>query len=420
MTEYSPTTHGDLADHLRGRGVLSHVEDVTALANEGALHCPHCDQPVHADNWRKHHETKHSDLPFTEFHVHYAAQHDAPTQLPVSVLVTDGGTQSRSLIDLARVNEYAERMTEGDVFPALVVFYDGSRYHLADGFHRVSAAKQAKIGTLPCDIRQGTQRDAIWYSTGANARHGLPRTPQDKRRAVQRLLDDPEWSVLSDREIARHCVVSHGFVSNIRKEVSVHDGQIAPAPTRTVTRNGTVYEQKVRTKPALREDAPNHVQEAVEGGDLGTSQGNQLTAELSTVSTLVRQIAHKYGVTDVETIRLLKRLDAAKAETVEVVLASGYIQIADDEDAVHITAPAAQLEKAIAQRAEHHRKIAGQAKPQPEDGKYAYVVLALPYRMSADEIAKTVNGYKLLAVGDYANGAKLALQNVAGWKWVAK
>lgn len=45
-------------------------------------------------------------------------------------------------------------------------------------------------------------RDAILYSCGANDRHGLRRTNEDKRRAVKKSLEDPEWSGWSSNKIA--------------------------------------------------------------------------------------------------------------------------------------------------------------------------------------------------------------------------
>ena len=39
---------------------------------------------------------------------------------------------------------------------------------------------------------------------------------EDKRRAVMTLLNDPEWSAWSDREIARQCRVSDKTVGHLR------------------------------------------------------------------------------------------------------------------------------------------------------------------------------------------------------------
>jgi hypothetical protein len=134
---------------------------------------------------------------------------------------TDGATQSRESLDVATVAEYADAMANGAAFPAVVVFYDGQSYWLADGFHRVAAAKQSGMAEIDADVRQGSRRDAILLSVGANSSHGLRRTNADKRRAVMTLLNDEEWSRWSDREIARRCVVSHVTVKNYRDEISL-------------------------------------------------------------------------------------------------------------------------------------------------------------------------------------------------------
>jgi hypothetical protein len=99
------------------------------------------------------------------------------------------------------------------------VFYDGSDYWLADGFHRVEAAKSLGLVEIAADIRQGTRRDAVLYSVGANTSHGLRRTNEDKRRTVMMLLNDEEWRGWSDNRIAQLCGVSQPFVSSMRSSL---------------------------------------------------------------------------------------------------------------------------------------------------------------------------------------------------------
>ena len=144
------------------------------------------------------------------------------TELEVKFIKLDGGTQARAGIDRETVNEYVEALRESDStwpFPPVIVYHDGDAYWLADGFHRITAARQHGRFVCEADVRQGTQRDAILHAAGANAEHGLRRTPEDKRRAVLRLLEDAEWGRWSDREIARRCKVSPTFVGGVRKEL---------------------------------------------------------------------------------------------------------------------------------------------------------------------------------------------------------
>lgn len=127
----------------------------------------------------------------------------------------DGGTQARVQLNLQAVEDYRNAIAEGRALPPITVFFDGSDFWLADGFHRWHA--QDDKAAVQADVRSGTRRDAILYACGANANHGLQRSNEDKRRAVAIMLADAEWSAMSDRDIAKHCAVSHTFVSNLRK-----------------------------------------------------------------------------------------------------------------------------------------------------------------------------------------------------------
>ena len=142
--------------------------------------------------------------------------------LSLSKIRIDCGTQSRTKIDDLVVAQYSEAIKSGVTFPNVVVFHDGLEYYLADGFHRFLATKAAGSPGIACEVINGTLRDALLYSNGANGEHGLQRSNADKRNVVIRMLQDIEWSDWSDREIAKHCHVSHVFVGNIRKELGMN------------------------------------------------------------------------------------------------------------------------------------------------------------------------------------------------------
>jgi hypothetical protein len=135
------------------------------------------------------------------------------------------GAQARVKIRGEVVRHYAAAMTaqqaEGGVrFPPVVLFTDGQQLWLADGWHRVLAARRAGLTEIAADVRPGTERDALLHSVSANSAHGLPRTNADKRKAVSLLLADSEWSQWSDREIGRHCQVDHTVVGRMRRTLS--------------------------------------------------------------------------------------------------------------------------------------------------------------------------------------------------------
>lgn len=102
-------------------------------------------------------------------------------------------------------------------------------------------ALKAGFTDFPAEVHKGSERDAVLYSVGANATHGLPRTNEDKRKAVTMLLTDAEWSEWGDNEIARQCKVSGTFVGTIRKSLSSNE----PKTTRKFKRGGKTHTQNV-------------------------------------------------------------------------------------------------------------------------------------------------------------------------------
>jgi hypothetical protein len=143
----------------------------------------------------------------------------------------------------------AEQIGEGGLrFPPVILFTDGGDFHwLGDGFHRVFAVRKAGLSEIAAEVRAGTQRDAVLFGIGANSAHGLPRSNADKRHAVALLLADPEWSQWNDREIARRIQVGNGFVSRMRRSLSVLGAQIGE---RKVRRGESVYEMNVNPTKA--------------------------------------------------------------------------------------------------------------------------------------------------------------------------
>ena len=141
-------------------------------------------------------------------------------RISIAKINRDGGTQQRVKLNHETVAEYAEAMKAGDKFPPVSLTYDGTNYWLTDGFHTTEAAWSIGDKFIDALVVRGTQRDAILASVAVNANHGLRRTNADKRRAVTTLLEDKEWKLWSDREIARRCKVHHSTVAKIRQELT--------------------------------------------------------------------------------------------------------------------------------------------------------------------------------------------------------
>ena len=147
-------------------------------------------------------------------------------QIPIASLRLDGGTQIRQARSEETIADYAEKMRAGEVFPPVVAYYDGAEYWLADGFQRVMARGLTGASTIDVDVRPGTQRDAILFACGANEEHGSRRTNEDKRKAVETLLADPEWSTKSSEWIADVCRVGPTLVRRIKSESTVSSRKV--------------------------------------------------------------------------------------------------------------------------------------------------------------------------------------------------
>jgi len=139
-----------------------------------------------------------------------------PKTLKLDQIRIDGGTQPRTCIDDDVVAEYAELYGAGVPLPPVTVFFDGAAYWLADGFHRYWARKRIERDNVLADVQEGTQRDAVLFSVGANSDHGLRRKPGDRKKAVEMLLGDAKWRQWSNCEIGRRCNVSETYVRRIK------------------------------------------------------------------------------------------------------------------------------------------------------------------------------------------------------------
>ncbi len=163
-------------------------------------------------------------------------------QLRIDQIRMDGGTQPRTRLSSATIDEYAQAMMDGMIFPPVEVYHDGIEYWLADGFHRVQAALKADMTVIEAAITQGTVADAQWHSFSANKAHGLQRTNEDKEQAVRAALRHTKAAGLSDREIARHLGVHGTTVGKYRAEM-VSSAEIQQIDTRTVSRGDSSYKQ---------------------------------------------------------------------------------------------------------------------------------------------------------------------------------
>ena len=173
------------------------------------------------------------------------------------------GAQVRTDLDFETVQAYAERMGEGVEFPPIIVFSDGEKKHLADGFHRVEAARDCGFLDIEAMVEEGTARDALWYALGANNAHGLRMTRADVRKAIGLALQ--EFPDRSSREIARQIGCDHKTVEAARRTQET-GGEIPHVDAR-VGADGKSY-------PVRREPEPEPVEDAEPEGAEETEQAD--------------------------------------------------------------------------------------------------------------------------------------------------
>ena len=144
-------------------------------------------------------------------------QFEAPS-LPLAAIRVDWTINARATVRREVSLDYAEALKAGARFPPVIVFYDGETYWLADGFHRYVAYEIAGITDIPVEIRLGTPRAAALFSVTANRLHGVRPTRSDRRRAIVRMLEDPEWARWSDQQIASLCGAPLDMVRDLRRD----------------------------------------------------------------------------------------------------------------------------------------------------------------------------------------------------------
>lgn len=332
-------------------------------ARREAFECPACFKSVHPSNWGIHCKMEHAGeiVPVS-------------VELPISLIRRDGSTQTRVVTDEEVVNEYADDMRDDQVFPPVDVYYDGDTYWLADGFHRVSAVEKIGKTAICADIKVGAQRDALFAALAANQKRGLHRKNADKRYAVRRMLEDPEWRGWSDRAIADHVGVSKNLVRKQRQELfptnNGHEGQIAVK----VQRGDSLYVMNTsnigkrdqssapatnsddtpeRIAPALPDDAPNTLRLAVDVGTVSRRDALEILRLVAWFPEGDREPIIRLCMDSVEKVQILRRLQQSmdyegSSRTYEGIISTGGFDYGDvwcnfKQDSVEIITQALQV-----------------------------------------------------------------------------
>jgi len=180
-----------------------------------------------------------------------------------------GGTQARIKTTDEAVDSYADEMSQGTVFPPIVVYFDGATHWLADGFHRFLAAKRIERPTITAEIHPGGRTDALRHALGANATNGVYRNNADKRNAVEVALE--ECPDRANPVIAEMCRVSAELVRRCRSQMT-QLGKI-DQPGRVTGRDGKEYPAAIERQPRGQTGKSSSDESSGGGGGGGFSKG---------------------------------------------------------------------------------------------------------------------------------------------------
>ena len=157
--------------------------------------------------------------------------------MKIKIEELDLSLQTRAGTDAETIDNYAEAMADGAQFPEVTVFTDGTHYWLADGFHRVMAAKQNGRTAIAADVRKGTADDAVVFGGTANNRQGRRPTRADVQHFLQMVWDRREaifGGTPTGGNLAERCGVSKRTGENFVRE---RLAEMPKAPLRSTAQN---------------------------------------------------------------------------------------------------------------------------------------------------------------------------------------
>ncbi|MFB2835989.1 hypothetical protein, partial [Floridanema evergladense] len=144
--------------------------------------------------------------------------------LPISQIELHSDLQPRFGLNRETVEQYVQRLENGERPLPIEVFLIDGRYVCADGFHRIESARIFGEQNIRANIIIGSWAEAKMFAATANTRHGLPLINKERWRATELYLDAldelPEGDTRkkeNSRDIAKKCGVSHTYITELRQ-----------------------------------------------------------------------------------------------------------------------------------------------------------------------------------------------------------
>ena len=133
----------------------------------------------------------------------------------------DQSTQCRAEMRQEVIDEYAAEMGQGTAFPPIDVYGTKEKCWIADGWHRVMAARELQLSMIDATVHHGGRTEAVKHALKANREHGCRRTAGDVARAIE--VAYREFPASTQQQIADMVGCARSHVSTIRKELVTAD-----------------------------------------------------------------------------------------------------------------------------------------------------------------------------------------------------
>jgi len=144
--------------------------------------------------------------------------------LPINQIELHSDLQPRFGLNRETVEQYVQRLENGERPLPIEVFLIDGRYVCADGFHRIESARIFGGQNIRANITKGSWAEAKMFAASANTRHGLPLINKERFRAAELYLDAldelPDGDTRkkeNSRDIAKKCGVSHTYITELRQ-----------------------------------------------------------------------------------------------------------------------------------------------------------------------------------------------------------
>lgn len=156
------------------------------------------------------------------------------------------------------IKEMWNLLIDGAKYPAVDLFWieDLNSYILADGRHRFFAHQLNNEEQILAVVHRGGERKALEFALKANANHGLPLNDADVRCSLKIILEDTEWSKLSNRAIGKMIGRSEITVRRFRKaqepDINCDNVALDEKPADTAEKTASPATPRAKQEPTKR------------------------------------------------------------------------------------------------------------------------------------------------------------------------